>query len=503
MNTVCKPEESIVPPVTSIIRSIDGRYTLDSVNTLINNFQQTIVTLPSETTNLARLISTYGSDAVYQSNEAINRMLVGIAAPILPSYPAINERINTGIPITPVEYAEFVTQFLYTPFTVQTNSVTDYVRVVSELDDFFTSNFSQNSMGSFCALAPSIFGAIQGFFDLLDSFKDIVSKIQNFSVANLLNQLKEKIKAVIDRVIEKVKNIIENFSIQNIIGRVETFVNENIIARAMELRDEALRFFSEENIQNLKDRIEGLINYAISLFKDPSLEEIQYLIYRFCTFISQVENAINSIRNPLDTFTSSYQNAASVLSGRSGLNTASAVAAGAIRYDQGQRRAGVSEGRRAEEAVGNPPPIEAAEIEGVTPWNNARGDSKIGFAGGWLQPADPNSAECRRRNSPGEEGWTRVVPEVRIRIMRVQSRFGRRLIINSGYRPPAYNACVGGATNSQHMQGTALDVTWAGINIENRNEFIRIAREEGFRGIGRYGTRFVHVDIGPERIWGS
>jgi len=503
MNNICKPEETNIPTVTSVIISPDGRYTLDNVNALISNFQSTIVTLPQETTNLARLISTYGSDAVYQSNETLNRMLVGIAAPILPNYPTINERINTGVPITPVEYAEFITEFLYTPFTIETNSVTDYVRLVSELDDFFTQNFSKSSMGSFCALAPSIFGAIQGFFDILDSFKDIINKIQNFSVAALLNQLKEKIKAVIDKTIEKVKNIIENFSLQNIMGRVETFVNENIVGKAMELRDEALRFFSEENIKNLKDKIEGLINYAISLFKDPSLEEIQYLIYRFCNFISQVENAINSIRNPLDTFTSNYQSALSVISGRSNGNTASAVSAGAIRYTQDQRRAGVAGARSAETAAGNPPPIEAAEIEGVTPWNNARGDGRIGFAGGWLQPPDPNSKDCRRRNSPGEEGWTRVVPEVRIRIMRVQARFGRRLIINSGYRPPAYNACLSGAaTNSQHLQGNALDVTWSGINEQTRQEFINIALEEGFRGIGIYRrSNFVHVDIGPSRRW--
>jgi hypothetical protein len=526
MNTICKPEESKVPPVTSVIQSPDGRYTLDNVNTLINNFQQDIVTLPSETTNLARLISTYSSDVVYASNEAINRMLVGIAAPILPSYPAINERISTGVPITPVEYAEFVTEFLYTPFTVQTNTVTDYVRVVSELDDFFTSNFSKNSMGSFCALAPSIFGAIQGFFDVLDSFKDIVSKIQNFSVANLLNQLKEKIKGVIDKVIQKVKNAVENFSVQNVIGRVETFVNVNILSRLDEIRTLALSFFSEENIKNLKDRIEGLINYAISLFKDPSLEEIQYLIYRFCTFISQVENAINLIKNPLDTFTSNYQSAYSVLSSRSGLNTAQAVAAGAIRYNQEQRKTTIAEGRRVETAAGNPPPIESGDIEGVTPWNNGQGDSRITFSGGL--------------RALGEEGWSRVSADVKVRIMQVQREFNRQLTVISAYRSPqlqreiwistavqrglAPNAAAAaalldnivatGARNplsskvalpgrSAHQRGTALDVTWSGINIQSREEFIRISLAKGFNGIGRYGTSFVHVDTTSNSTWGS
>jgi len=103
----------------------------------------------------------------------------------------------------------------------------------------------------------------------------------------------------------------------------------------------------------------------------------------------------------------------------------------------------------------------------------------------------------------GEEGWTRIDVKARVLLMRVQARFGRRLQVNSGYRSPAYNARVGGAGNSQHMSGMALDIFWNGINTQNREDFIRIAREEGFRGIGRYGTRFVHIDLGPVRNWGN
>jgi uncharacterized protein YcbK (DUF882 family) len=527
MNTICKPEKSNIPSVTSTIVSPDGRYTLDNVNDLIDNFESTIVSLPQQETNLSRLISTYGSDEVYQSIETVNRMLVGIAAPILPNYPAIDKRINTGVPITPVEYAEFVTQFLYTPFALQTNSVTDYVKVVSELDDFFTANFTQSSMGSFCALAPSIFGAIQGFFDLLDNFKDIVGKIQNFSVAALLDQLKQKIFDVIDQTIEKVKGIIENFTIENIVGRIEAFVNENIISRVTELRDLALSFFSEENIQNLKNKIEGLINYAISLFRDPSLEEIQYLIYRFCSFISNVENAINEIQNPLNTFTSNYQSALSVVSGRSNGNTANAVAAGAIRYTQDQRKAGVEGARAAETAAGNPPPLQVEDVPGGVPWNDGSGISgRITFSEGM--------------RSVGRESYERVNPVIRTLISRVQQRFGRELIITSGYRSPelqrsiwistavrrglasnpaaaatlldnivssrARNPLSGSVAlpgNSQHNHGQALDVRWSGINIQTREEFIAIAIAEGFNGIGRYGSSFVHVDQGSNTTWGS
>jgi len=76
------------------------------------------------------------------------------------------------------------------------------------------------------------------------------------------------------------------------------------------------------------------------------------------------------------------------------------------------------------------------------------------------------------------------------------------LQINSGYRSPEYNARRGGATRSKHMDGTALDVTWNGYNEETRRNFIQIAQEEGFLGIGIYNS-FTHVDLGPRRRWGS
>jgi uncharacterized protein YcbK (DUF882 family) len=58
--------------------------------------------------------------------------------------------------------------------------------------------------------------------------------------------------------------------------------------------------------------------------------------------------------------------------------------------------------------------------------------------------------------------------------------------------------------NSLHMQGMALDISWNGFNDETREEWIRLARFHGFRGIGRYGPssgNFVHIDVGPVREW--
>lgn len=495
-------------------RNLPSVGTSGRIETLVKQFETNIVSSQSNTLN--NIIASYGKEAFDNSVIDINRFLhtlnkqdgasqlklrdgtlVSVTPFDLKNYSALNDRIIQGTSITPVEVAEFMNQFLSSPFTVQNNLLSNQEGLLSQLNGYYNDSFTQSSMGSFCALAPSIFGAVAGFFGavgaLAGKINDLIGKIQDFSVAALIDQLKKKITQVVDQVIEKVKSIVENFSIANVMANVETFVNENIIGRALELKEKALSFFSEENLKKFKEKIEGLVGYALGVFKNPSLEEIQFLVYRFCSFIGNVENIINQIKAPLDNFQSSFNESFDAIRSNSGINTARAIQSGALRFDSQTRRTSIDEmqGRTRATGTSNPAPVETRDVEGVTSWNNGRGDSKIRFGPG-LQSG-----------SMGEEGWTRVDTRARVYLMRVQERFGRQLQVNSGYRSPAYNASIGGASRSKHMGGQALDISWNGMSIQTREEFINIAYEEGFLGIGRYGTRFVHIDLGPRRTWGS
>ena len=42
-----------------------------------------------------------------------------------------------------------------------------------------------------------------------------------------------------------------------------------------------------------------------------------------------------------------------------------------------------------------------------------------------------------------------------------REKFGKPIIVNSGYRCPKHNAAVGGVANSQHTRGEAADITSA------------------------------------------
>lgn len=87
-----------------------------------------------------------------------------------------------------------------------------------------------------------------------------------------------------------------------------------------------------------------------------------------------------------------------------------------------------------------------------------------------------------------------------VRILKqVERRFGKRMIVTSGYRSPAYNKKVRGAEKSQHMYCSAVDVQLPGVNKWELAKFLRAMPGRG--GVGTYCHASIHVDIGPERDW--
>lgn len=73
--------------------------------------------------------------------------------------------------------------------------------------------------------------------------------------------------------------------------------------------------------------------------------------------------------------------------------------------------------------------------------------------------------------------------------------------INSGYRTPAYNKKIGGASRSQHVLGTAADIVVKknGI-IVSAKKVCCLCQSLGFKGIGYISVNAVHVDM---RVSGS
>lgn len=116
----------------------------------------------------------------------------------------------------------------------------------------------------------------------------------------------------------------------------------------------------------------------------------------------------------------------------------------------------------------------------------------------WPWPSfSPQEIACRGT------GKIKISVEAMGRLQALRALLNAPLIINSAYRSPEHNRKVGGARNSQHLQGHAFDVS-----MQNHDPvaFEAAARKCGFTGFGFYPPKkgnFIHLDCGPPREWGA
>jgi uncharacterized protein YcbK (DUF882 family) len=75
----------------------------------------------------------------------------------------------------------------------------------------------------------------------------------------------------------------------------------------------------------------------------------------------------------------------------------------------------------------------------------------------------------------------------------VRDHFNAPVTVHSGHRCPAYNARVGGASKSQHLEANGADMTVKGVSPFMVQEYL-LEKYPDQHGIGRYDT-FTHIDV--------
>ena len=87
----------------------------------------------------------------------------------------------------------------------------------------------------------------------------------------------------------------------------------------------------------------------------------------------------------------------------------------------------------------------------------------------------------------------------------LRKRYGKPIIINSGYRSPQLNRKIGGVKNSNHLTGCAVDIRVTGM--EQAKQYAEILREyadeshQDFDELliekNRYGAIWLHFAVRP------
>lgn len=82
----------------------------------------------------------------------------------------------------------------------------------------------------------------------------------------------------------------------------------------------------------------------------------------------------------------------------------------------------------------------------------------------------------------------------------IERRFGKKIVVTSGYRSPTHNRRVNGARRSQHMGCKAADIVVPDVDRFAVAAYVRSLPGRG--GVGTYcHTAAIHVDVGPKRDW--
>ncbi|MGV3491945.1 MAG: YcbK family protein [Devosia sp.] len=85
-------------------------------------------------------------------------------------------------------------------------------------------------------------------------------------------------------------------------------------------------------------------------------------------------------------------------------------------------------------------------------------------------------------------------PQLKNVIGSFERRFGKKIVVNSGYRDPIRNIIGGGADSSMHMRCMAVDFFIPGVPKNQLIAYARSNRDVG--GLGCYpGRNFIHVDV--------
>lgn len=463
-----------------------------------NTLSQSLLSMDQMTNISSDPTTNFDSEKLGSTTAKLNKFIIDNKQFVSDSYPNLIERFNQSY-LTSIELADIMnkkyidinqlySELSVTPFTVQLKSI------LSLIDGYFTSMYAAVSSG-FCSLYTDNSITIS---TLLSTGSALISELKNFNLSSILGKLQtvdSLIKTIIDKFVSQIKSIFEGLK-----ATLSSIGNRNAFNKLYENFSQVSSLFEKDSIESLKSTAEKILTTLAEQFKEITPQILNFILFKACTLSSSIEDTLFKPVNLLTGQISAFNNNSTVLKNYSTRHRINAINAGANRYSSDeiystQMNLVSSVNMSGEQYItAMPSDLERTLLMTLSD----QGNQFIEFSPQVLNMHKQYPSSNPANNIPGA-GWRKVHPDVWIYLMRVAQRMGVKFYINSAYRNENKNSAVGGANNSLHMSGLAVDVSMSGVD---RTSFIKYCSQESFKGIGTYPS-FIHVDLGNRRTWGT
>lgn len=414
------------------------------------------------------------------------------------------------------DYQNTITPNQYVPADSIPSDVRD---IYSQLEFYYSENMANSISGGLCSAIANPFDKLIPLLDVLTFAGSILDTILSFdlaSLANPLEALKSKLEELVDELAETLKKQLEGIveSATQFVKNVKAGA-EKMIKKIKRMINNVKNFLQNTTVDSIKADIKKFIDKSVEQFKSLTPNAIALLLFRFCQFTEMVQAFMMGPIDALRQFAVNLTLQEQLVDKIGEYRTKDAVNAGAVRVDEkgidkakkrlveGQNR---SAKKQDEERFVFERPSSEFYVSANTLTNKERegllnlGDD--GLEGRFKFNSSVLNMGKYVSDAVEGDGYRNVQPEVWTKLTIVARRMSKTFTINSGYRSPQYNDQVGGAKNSSHKSGLAIDVSMFGMSDEDIRKFIRTASQEGFMGVAYYsGSNFVHLDMGARRSW--
>ena len=227
-----------------------------------------------------------------------------------------------------------------------------------ELDFFYNQNFGKTISEGACGEFANALTELAAAFTLLNTvvdklsglnLKDLDLKKQAIALAQKLkiDAIAASIQETIEKIVEKIKRKVLQAT-KSIIPQLKKMgcAKKALFKKIRREIDQINDFFSEENIQNIKDSIEKFISEMVANFERMTLENVMLMMYKLCQFTETIQSILSGPGDKLNRIVEATAIELKSLQTLGLINTKEAVKAGAPRVSSDERAKKISDAKK-------------------------------------------------------------------------------------------------------------------------------------------------------------